>query len=365
MEKGRDDLGRFQKGRNGPLSPPEEIQNMSDAMHQKKYRYLGRKTGIKFYGLFECLEHGVVFEQLLSSHLQGRTPKNCAQCIFKKLSDKQRETERYWKGNKKKHPRYRNDKQISQISYETFLGRYKFIKRCADYQFGEFECIHGTKFRQSLQMHFKGKHPYACKICSSEVRTYPSRSDDELRELGFKHFEGKVYLLNRMEEKKTFGRFLCREHGISFQQQLSNYIKGVRGCILCRRESSRFQKQVFNQLKKMFSEEDIELEKKYEDCKNIYQLRFDFFIKSKNLLIECDGIQHFTSQQHWGGEEGLKIRIINDQIKNEYTKKNKINFARIGFYEHDKIKEVLEQIEIQLQTGQKVYRIHDNKLPDW
>ena len=84
-----------------------------------------------------------------------------------------------------------------------------------------------------------------------------------------------------MEEKKTFGRFLCREHGISFQQQLSNYIKGVRGCILCRRESSRFQKQVFNQLKKMFSEEDIELEKKYEDCKNIYQLRFDFFIKSK------------------------------------------------------------------------------------
>ena len=48
MENGRDDLGRFQKGRNGLLSPPEEIQNMSDAMHQKKYRYLGRKTGKKF-----------------------------------------------------------------------------------------------------------------------------------------------------------------------------------------------------------------------------------------------------------------------------------------------------------------------------
>lgn len=364
MEKGRDDKGRFRKGRNSPLNPPEEIQSMSDAIHQKKYKFLSRKTGNNNYGLFECIEHGVVFDQLLSSHLYGSTPKNCGKCFHKKLSDTQTKTMRVWKGNRKKHPRYRSDKQISQISNERFLGRYKFIKRFEDHRYGEFECIHGTIFRQSLQMHFTGKHPHGCKQCLSETRVFPSRSDDELRELGFKHFEGRIYLLGRMIEKKIFGRFLCREHGITFQQALNNFLKGVRGCVLCRRESSRFQKQVFDHLKKIFQEEDIELEKKFEDCKNIYQLRFDFFIKSKNLLIECDGIQHFTSQKHWGGDEGLKIRIINDEIKNDYTFKNKINFARIGFYEHDKIKEIFEQIEVQFQTNQKVYRIHNNKLPE-
>ena len=364
MNHDKDEKGRFKKGRIGNLSSMSEIQNMSDAMHSKKYKYLSRKTGNTSYGLFECLVHSVVFDQLLSSHLRGSTPKNCSECFHKKLSDTQTKTMRYWKGDRKKHPRYKSDKEISQISYENFLGRYKFIKRLPDYRFGEFKCIHGKFLPQMLYQHYVGKHPNGCNKCLHETRKFPSRSDDEIRELGFKHFEGRIYFLNRIPKKKTFGKFLCREHGISFPQNISYYVKGARGCVLCCRESSRFQKLVFNHLKTIYQEEDIELEKKYEDCKNIYQLRFDFFIKSKNLLIECDGIQHFTVQEHWGGEEGLKIRIINDQIKNNYTLKNKINFARIGFYEQNQIKEIFELIEVQIQTGQKIYRIHDNKLPD-
>lgn len=206
--------------------------------------------------------------------------------------------------------------------------------------------------------------PIGCTKCINETRVFPRRSDDEIRQLGLEHFEGKVYFVGRLksEKKKRYGKVICREHGISFEQSITNYIKGVRGCVLCRRESSKFQKEVYNFLKKYFSEEDIEKEKKFEDCKNFYQLRFDFFIKSKNLLIECDGIQHFTSQEYWGGEEGYKIRVFNDQIKNNYTQKNKIHFVRISFFENNQIEEIMNTVFLQLNTGQYVYRIHNNKL---
>lgn len=366
MDNERNENGRFKKGRKHPLKPAHEIQQISDAMHGKTYRYLGRKSSDNKYGLFECLVHKTTFEQIISIHLNGQTPKNCTQCYHKKLSDIQKKVQREWSGNRKKHPRYRSNQAITQASNEKFLGRYKFLGRCEDFRYGKFECQHKNILTQVIYQHTKGVHPIGCKECINEVRNFPKRSDEEIRMLGYQHFEGKVYFLGRskLKNKKHYGKIICREHGVSFEQSITNYIKGVRGCILCRRESSKFQKAVFNYLKTQFSEDDIETEKKFEDCKNFYQLRFDFYIKSKNLLIECDGIQHFTLQDYWGGEEGFKVRVFNDEIKNDYTKKNKIHFVRIAFYEQNKIEEIMQNILVQFHTGQSIYRIHNNKLPE-
>lgn len=366
MEFERNSDGTFKKGMHHPLKPAQEIQQISDAMHGKKYKYLARKSSNKTYGLFECLIHGVTFEQIMSMHLKGHTPKNCEKCYHQKMSDIQKSVQREWKWNRKKHPRYQSDQMISQKSNEIFLGRYKFLGRCKDYRYGQFECQHKNILTQAIFLHTKGYHPNGCKLCLHEVRTFPKRSDEEIRKLGFKHFQGKVYFLNRLplKSKSHYGNIICREHGISFQQSITNYIKGVRSCVLCRRESSQFQKLVFKFLKLHFEEEDIVTEKKFEDCKNIYQLRFDFFIKSKNLLIECDGIQHFASQEYWGGEEGYKVRVFNDEIKNDYTKKNNINFVRIAFYEQNELLKIFENVFFKLETGQQVYIIHNNKLPE-
>ena len=50
----------------------------------------------------------------------------------------------------------------------------------------------------------------------------------------------------------------------------------------------------------------------------------DFFINSLNLVIECQGVQHYSVVDYFGGEEGLKYRIYHDDMKNEYCKKNNI-----------------------------------------
>jgi len=358
----RDNAGRFKKGMKHPLKSEEEIQQVSDSMHGKKYRYLARKSSDSKTGLFECLQHGTVFEQLIASHLRGATPKTCHQCYHNKLSDTQKKFQREWIGNRKKHPRYRSDDKIKLISNQKFLGRYKFLGRDKDYRYGIFECSHGAKLRQVLYQHTKGVHPIGCIKCLHETRTFPSRTEEEIREIGCSVFEGTVYFLKRCANKKQFGEFICREHGIKFNQNISSYIKGVRGCVLCRRESSQLHNKFYKILKENFSDEDIQTEKRYPDCKNIHELKFDFFIKSLNFLIECDGSQHFISTEYWGGEEGLKIRLGNDKIKDDYTKKNKINFMRVAFFEKDRMREMLDKALVQIHSGQQVYIIHENKL---
>lgn len=74
-------------------------------------------------------------------------------------------------------------------------------------------------------------------------------------------------------------------------------------------------------------------EYKFEDCRNINYLRFDFYLTDYNILIEYDGRQHFESIDLWGGDSEFEKRKINDGIKNDYCKKNGIPLLRISHLE--------------------------------
>lgn len=82
---------------------------------------------------------------------------------------------------------------------------------------------------------------------------------------------------------------------------------------------------------------------KFEDCKNIRCLPFDFYLPKYNICIEFDGVQHFHPIKFWGGEEMFKYRQRNDQIKTEYCKKNNIRLIRISY--KIKKKEIFEIIQ--------------------
>lgn len=61
--------------------------------------------------------------------------------------------------------------------------------------------------------------------------------------------------------------------------------------------------------------------------------RFDFYIPSRNYVIEYDGKQHFEAQQgsSWNNENNLQKTQLRDRIKNEYCIKNNINIIRIPY----------------------------------
>lgn len=73
---------------------------------------------------------------------------------------------------------------------------------------------------------------------------------------------------------------------------------------------------------------------KFDDCKNIYVLRFDFGILYNNKLlglIEYDGKQHFEPIEYFGGEDGFIETQRRDKIKNEYCKIYNIPLLRLPY----------------------------------
>ncbi len=66
---------------------------------------------------------------------------------------------------------------------------------------------------------------------------------------------------------------------------------------------------------------------------NGYQPRFDFYIPSRNYIIEYDGEQHFRydAQSSWNTKEHYEKTISNDRIKNQYCFDYNIPIIRIPY----------------------------------
>jgi hypothetical protein len=62
---------------------------------------------------------------------------------------------------------------------------------------------------------------------------------------------------------------------------------------------------------------------------------FDFYIPSKNVLIEYDGRQHYEAIEYFGGEEELNWIKYKDAIKTKYCLDNNIPLLRLPYWLSD------------------------------
>ena len=69
----------------------------------------------------------------------------------------------------------------------------------------------------------------------------------------------------------------------------------------------------------------FEHQKKFNDLKDKSYLFYDFYLPKYNLLIECDGKQHFESNPEYGGYKKFKSQLLHDKMKNQYAINSKIN----------------------------------------
>lgn len=82
---------------------------------------------------------------------------------------------------------------------------------------------------------------------------------------------------------------------------------------------------------------------KFDDCRSKDKLPFDFYIPSKNIVIEYDGKQHYEIVDYFGGFDDFVGTKIRDTIKTIYCKENNIKLIRIPYWDFDKIEEILEK----------------------
>lgn len=76
-------------------------------------------------------------------------------------------------------------------------------------------------------------------------------------------------------------------------------------------------------------------QKRFEECKDIRTLPFDFYLPLFNICIEVDGEQHYTehSKFYQKSRGSIEDRIKKDNIKTQYCIENNIELIRIKYSE--------------------------------
>jgi len=292
----------------------EEFIYKAELKHGNKYDYslvdyINSKTKIKII----CSEHGI-FEQLPSNHLAGQ---NCMKCSIITTNNKNVSNKKQF--IKKVSKIHGNKYDYKLVCYKNNRTKVKII--CPE---------HGV-FEQTPIAHVTNR---GCPDCGriNANNKMSSSTEEFIKKAKQVHSNKYDYSLVDYKNNKTKIKIICPEHGI-FEQIPSSHLQKI-GCPVC--NESKGEKIIT----KYLNNKNIKFLSQYTfaGCKNIKLLSFDFYLPNKNILIEYDGEQHFKPIRFFGGIEKYKKQIINDDIKNEYCKKNNIKLYRIRYDEDIKLK---------------------------
>jgi hypothetical protein len=276
-----------------------------------KVEYINSITKVEII----CKEHGSFFVRP-DAHVRK---VGCSKCNG---GVKYTESE-FIQKSKEKHNNFYNYDKVNYINSST-----KVVIECPNH--GEFEI--------SPANHLIGQK---CSSCSG-VRK--KSTDDFIKESVLIH--GDKYNYNKVDYKNNRVKVIieCPEHG-EFEQVPKEHLKG-HGCKGC----SNFSKGE-NKIEKILKERNIKFirEHRFNDCISIngVKLPFDFYVPDFNLIIEFDGKQHFEPVSIFGGEESFKTLKINDEIRNQWCLKSRINLIRISYKDNfDILTEFISQNNI-------------------
>ena len=186
--------------------------------------------------------------------------------------------------------------------------------------------IHG-KFHQTPHDHLSGRGCNKCAIVERADGLKKSKGDFIL-ESCLVHENKYDYSYVEYVNSKTKVKIICPIHG-EFEQAPTHHTKGV-GCPYCNESKGE------RKISKLLKENLIKFvrQKKFEGCKNVLQLPFDFYLPEYNICIEYDGRQHFEPVDYFGGEKALELTKINDGIKSDYCSNNGVKLYRIAYNEN-------------------------------
>lgn len=178
---------------------------------------------------------------------------------------------------------------------------------------------------------------HRCKKCAFKNAAEKCRLSQEYVENYISSFGDK--LLENYINHQIKLAILCGECNNNFSMSFNNYSRGKR--CTCNTKSKGE-----SAIKKYLENNNIEFieQQTFNKCKNINKLPFDFYIKSFNLLIEYDGIQHLKIVKYFGGLKKFHECQHRDIIKNLFCLENNINLLRIPYTDFYNITNILDNI---------------------
>jgi very-short-patch-repair endonuclease len=290
----------------------EQFIYEAKVIHGDKYSYSKvdyKNSSTKI--IIICVSHGE-FMQRPSNHLFGYGCSKCATQI--KAKERAKSQENFLKEANIIHD---NKYDYSNVIYEN--DRKKIIIKCHTHGF----------FEQRPGDHLRGK---GCAKCSNNIKkTTNLFIKDAINIHGKKYNYSKVKYINS-SEKIIIN---CTEHG-NFWQRPYHHLSGG-GCPKCK--ESKGEKKISHFLKKNGLEFISQF--KFDNCKSIDFLKFDFYLPEYKLCIEYDGEQHFKPIEHFGGESKFLELRKRDDIKTKFCKDEGISLIRISYLDFKNIEEIL------------------------
>jgi hypothetical protein len=143
------------------------------------------------------------------------------------------------------------------------------------------------------------------------------------------------YKVTRGSGKKI--RWKCNHCNYLWKASPDNRIHQNQDCPKCNK--SKGEKEIFKLLSKyniVTNPQQI-----FKGCKNIRNLKFDFYLPDYNICIEYQGEFHY--EPHWSqsDKEQLKTSQKRDQIKRDFCLKENIKLIEIPYWDIDNIEEIL------------------------
>lgn len=288
----------------------KEVVNRSNKVHNNQYKYLSieRLNDVrKNYAIkYECQKCLSIILQSYQSHFKGFGCNKCNIRTFEKYTEKC--IEKY--GDKYEYIEYIKHPKNSKIKYKCKKCNYINLQRC--------------------NLHLKGVE---CHKCSLEEKTKNSiiSIEDRIKEANKIHNELYDYSYIDKEKYKD-GRskvnIFCNQCDRFFNQTLQSHNSGT-GCPICK--FSKGEKKIMNYL----VSHNIKFipQHKFENQKEIIgEKRFDFYIPSKNLVIEYHGRQHFQFNDFYHKDMfDFLDQVKRDYNKQKFCKDNNINFTEIHY----------------------------------
>ena len=264
--------------------------------------------------LFKC-KCGENFETNWHEFNNKKFPKRqCNKCGRKKVNDKNKITcehiKEYLKNNN--YPC-----ELISVEYIDCDSKLEFKCECGNHFFASWSNI----------KHMSG----LCKKCAmSQV------SHEDYTERISKYLD-RFELISKYESSEKEVYFRCKKCNATIHQKARHtYERGVY-CPCC--DGTRGEQYISDCL--LTKKINFITQYKFDDCKNINPLPFDFYLPDYNICIEFQGKQHYEPVEYFGGEERYKEQIIRDNIKKQYCKDNNIILLEISYKDFNNIDDIL------------------------
>jgi hypothetical protein len=182
-----------------------------------------------------------------------------------------------------------------------------------------------------------------CQSCFSIAR----RTSNETFKERLEEKNPDIELVSEYVDSNTKVKVRCKIHGCEWFVLPSNAVRTC-GCHIC--NDTLGEKEVAKVLDKYNIPYNTQY--RFEECRNIRPLPFDFYLPDYNTCIEYDGQQHYTPVTFGGcskdvAEENFINTKKRDGIKDRFCSENNIKLLRIKYDQFNDIDTIIQNFIVK------------------